>query len=107
MGIIKYICTSLFCEQTWKSIYLTSTLLKKLFSTSSRDKFNRLTLSSWTSNAQCAIPSTQSTRTPRESLYANPANTSFVCQKEEKENFALAPPGEERETEPTEVADVY
>merc|ERR1712167_338822 len=54
MGIIKYISTFVLCEQTWKSIYLTLTHKKKLPSTNLRDKSNLQTLSSWTSNAQCA-----------------------------------------------------
>merc|ERR1712167_268608 len=99
MGIIKYISTFVLCEQTWKSIYLTLTPTKKLPSTSLRDRSSPQTLSSWTSNAQCATPSRPSTRTHRRSSFAGTASTSSACPKEEKESFVSAPPGEERATD--------
>merc|ERR1712078_727508 len=99
MGIIKYISTIVVCEQTWKSIYLTLTPLKKLLCTSLRDKSSLQILSSWTSNAQCATPLQPSTLTHSVLLFARTANTSSVCQRVEKESFALDPPGEERVTE--------
>merc|ERR1712224_161736 len=105
MGIIKYISTFVLCEQTWKSIYLTLTHRKKLLSTSLRDKSSLPILSSWTSNAQCATPSTPSTPTHRRLLFARTASTSSAYQKVEKESSVSVPPGEERVTEqPTEMA---
>merc|ERR1712178_564118 len=101
MGIIiKYISTFVLCEQTWKSIYLTLTLRRKLLNTSLRDKSKHRTPSSWMLNAQCATLSLPSTPTHRDSSFAETANTSSVYQKVEKESSVSALPGEERVTEP-------
>merc|ERR1711904_394096 len=101
MGIIKYISTFVLCEQTWKSIYLTLTQLRRPPNTSLRDKSKAQIPSSWTLNAQCAITSRPSTPTHRRSSFALTASTFSAYQRVEKESFALDPPGEERATEPT------
>merc|ERR1712224_434792 len=96
--------TFVLCEQTWKSIYLTLTPTKKLPSTSLRDKSSPQTLSSWTSNAQCATPLPRSTPTHRRWSFAGTASTSSACQRAEKESSASDLPGEERETDPVDMA---
>merc|ERR1711907_754827 len=103
MGIIKYISTFILCEQTWKSIYLTLTQLKRLLSISSRDKSSHQTLSSWMSNAQCATPSQLYTPTHKELFFAETASISCAYQKAEKESSVSDPPGEERATEHIEM----
>merc|ERR1711862_322981 len=99
MGIIiKYIST-LFEREKWRSIFSTKTLIMKQACTSSRNLSKHQTHSSWMSNAQIAILSTQSSQTHKKYASAPTANSSLPFQEVERPSLLLALPGEERVTE--------
>merc|ERR1711907_801222 len=99
MGIIiKYIST-LFEREKWRSIFSTKTQTMRPVCTSSRNLSKHQTHSSWMSNAQIAILSTQSSQTLKKFAFAPTANSSLPFQEEERPSSLSALPGEERVTE--------
>merc|ERR1711998_630365 len=98
MGIIKLIST-LFEREKWKSIFSTKTQIMKPVCTSSRNLSKHQTHSSWTSNAQIAITSTQSSHTVKRCAFVPTAITSLPSQEEVRPSSLSALPGEERVTE--------
>merc|ERR1711990_1298883 len=99
MGIIiKYIST-LFEREKWRSIFLTKTQTMKPVCTSSRSWSKHQTHSSWMSNAQIAILSTQSSQTLKKYASAPTANSFLPFQEVERPSLLSVLPGEERVTE--------
>merc|ERR1712113_391301 len=99
MGLLLNILSLYFRGNKWRSIFSTKTLNTNKECTSSRSSSKPQTHSSWMSNAHNAIPSIQSSQTPKRSAYAPTANISWPSQEVERLSSLSELPGEERETD--------